>query len=924
DGSGFEYTTWSVIVSNINSIYYTANWQIQPDSYFFDRWPQGKNFIHIRVFDLVPTQSVLYGVFYVLKDTLPPIIDDLQEDATYFVNTQGTTYNVDFKDLGIGVTTAQYCVAYSSVDFEATKILDWTNIFSGAPQSNYTTNWQVAFESLQEWATNYVFVRCFDGLAHSTGPIYVFSVLKDTTPPTSPQLLSPQEEDLLCVCEVNFEWSSSFDTRSGVKEYELQVSTVVMFGPLYYSTITTLTNHTTIFADAKYIFRVRAKDYAGNFSLWSATKSFLVDTKAPTVVDNQDGYNVWLSSDPGPVWDVDFKDIGSGITTIQYRICLKPGNFDSDVLINWTNIYSGVAISSYTINWGLSLGHFELLPEGTSYVSVRCFDKVGLSTTVADVFYIRKDTSAPTLSGVDSQGTTDTTWRNTSKPTGYDVNFHDPYSLLKDAWYCVSTNTQATPPLVINWTPIFSNLNSAEYLTNWNVSFGLLIEATTNYVSVRVRDNLLHMATYYDVFFVLKDVTKPTIVDNTPENFDSNWYKSNPGSIYDVDFFDKGGSKLQKVQTKVMTGSLLSGATVWDWADTILAINSTYYTTNWSLNFDALSEGKNFISVRAYDNANNFETLIDAFFVLKDTTAAIIVKNSWEEDLWYAYPPTVDIDFVDTVSGIEKFDIIVSTDVEQGFNLALIPWITVLTTNTYSYTQNWQIPQIVFDTMVSGVTNYCWVRVFDFAGNVSTSSWYFMVKKDTAGVEIVDNEAPGEDSIWRNNPYERTYNVDFYSLGVSKLSSAEYTAYTASNMGGVKLFDWKEIPGFVPGTTYFVTDWRIGLDEFENLKDSATNYISVRCKNEAGSVKVLLDVFVVKKDTTAPSVPLLSFPLNGQATNQLLVNFTWQPAYDLASGVFGYEFYVSTTSDFSVFTSSFLTTGYLYLIRRYILLAITS
>ena len=161
------------------------------------------------------------------------------------------------------------------------------------------------------------------------------------------------------------------------------------------------------------------------------------------------------------------------------------------------------------------------MPEGTSYVSVRCFDIVGLSTQVVDVFYIKKDTSSPTISGADSYGTTVTTWTNTSRL--YDLNFHDPHSLLKDAWYCVSTNTYASPPLVINWTPLFTNLNQADYLTDWSPNFAVLLEKVTNYVSVRVQDNLLHITTYYDRFFILKDITKPTIVNNHPSGFDSTW-----------------------------------------------------------------------------------------------------------------------------------------------------------------------------------------------------------------------------------------------------------------------------------------------------------------------------------------------------------------------------------------------------------------
>jgi len=466
--------------------------------------------------------------------------------------------------------------------------------------------------------------------------------------------------------------------------------------------------------------------------------------------------------------------------------------------------------------------------------------------------------------------------------------------------------------LIKDWTAIFTNLNQKEYTTDWSVDFASLQDGGTNYVSIKLTDILGQTATYYDIFFILKDITKPTIVNNMPSGSDSNWRNYDPGAIYNVGVYDlpTDGSKLSKVQTKVMTGALLTGATVYDWTDRILNINSTYYVDNWGLDFNSLWEGKNYVSVRVYDNAGNFETLTDAFFVLKDTTAPSYTKNpTWDENAWYAYPPTVDVDFNDATSGsgVKGFDIIVSTDVGQGLSLALCPWTQVVSTNTYSYTQNWRIPQSVFDAMISGVTNYCWVRVYDFAANTTTVSDYvFIVKKDTAGVKIVDNEPEGEDTVWRStyNYAQRSYNIDFYFLGLTPLAAVEYTAYTGPNFTGQKAFDWKTIPGFTPGTTYYETDWQISEADFNLLFDGATNYISVRCWNTAGSTATLKDVFFVKKDTTPPTTPVLSAPLDGTNTNQLNINFVWQPSNDLASGVYGYEIYISTTSDFSVWTSS--------------------
>ncbi|MDI6642263.1 MAG: hypothetical protein QME68_08160, partial [Elusimicrobiota bacterium] len=253
DGTGFEYTTWSVIVSNIGAVSYTANWQIQPDSYFFNNWPQGKNYVHVRVFDLFPSQATLNNAFHIMKDTAPPFVVDLQDGDTTWQRISGKTYNVDFQDYGIGVSTIWYRVYSSSItQNETTLLLDWTTIYAGAPVSAYTTDWQVDFDSLQEWATNYITVRCFDDFNYSVTSASVFFVLKDTTPPTLPTPSTPSDNALLSNQTVNFSWTASVDTRSGVDNYTLQISTISDFSVIYYSTITQSSEHLITISDGFY------------------------------------------------------------------------------------------------------------------------------------------------------------------------------------------------------------------------------------------------------------------------------------------------------------------------------------------------------------------------------------------------------------------------------------------------------------------------------------------------------------------------------------------------------------------------------------------------------------------------------------------------------------------------------------------------
>ncbi|MDI6756916.1 MAG: PQQ-binding-like beta-propeller repeat protein [Endomicrobiia bacterium] len=368
-----------------------------------------------------------------------------------------------------------------------------------------------------------------------------------------------------------------------------------------------------------------------------------------------------------------------------------------------------------------------------------------------------------------------------------------------------------------------------------------------------------------------------------------------------------------------MTGNLLSGATVWDWMDhtDLTSSNSTFYLSNWNLNFAGLREGRNYVSAGVFDGASNFQTASDVFFVQKDTTPPSITKNStWDETRWCAVAPVVDVDFNDAVSGsgLGGFDVRATTDPAASPASWLTSWVVASATATFSFTENWTLPQTIFDAMLAQTTNYCWTRTYDLAGNTTTVSNYsFYVKKDTAGVSIADNEGAGEDAVWRSTSTERAYRVHFYSLGTANLESARYTAYTQGARGGQQLFNWTEIPGFVPGAASHETDWYFGPAQFEQLRDGATNYISAMCWNTAGSTVTLDDVFVVKKDTTPPATPILSAPLDASATGQVTVNFAWLSSADLASGTSSYALQISTDTGFGIINQSTTTSPPFYL-----------
>jgi len=102
---------------------------------------------------------------------------------------------------------------------------------------------------------------------------------------------------------------------------------------------------------------------------------------------------------------------------------------------------------------------------------------------------------------------------------------------------------------------------------------------------------LLHATTAYDVFMFLKDVTKPTLLDNQTD--DTVWRRVDPGAVYDADFFDAGGSQLAQVQYTVATATGLPGGVgdILGWTAIAFQRERHLLYRSWGINFAANHTG---------------------------------------------------------------------------------------------------------------------------------------------------------------------------------------------------------------------------------------------------------------------------------------------------------------------------------------------
>jgi len=128
------------------------------------------------------------------------------------------------------------------------------------------------------------------------------------------------------------------------------------------------------------------------------------------------------------------------------------------------------------------------------------------------------------------------------------------------------------------------------------VNFDLL-KPGYNYIDVRCWDIAGSTRTITDAFYIKKDTTPPVIIDN--QTGDNIWRDTDPGATYNVDFKDTA-SKLNKAQYIVYSSSGMGSSLIINWTDIFNNLNQENYTSEWSVDFNSLKQGINYISFHFY------------------------------------------------------------------------------------------------------------------------------------------------------------------------------------------------------------------------------------------------------------------------------------------------------------------------------------
>ena len=211
-----------------------------------------------------------------------------------------------------------------------------------------------------------------------------------------------------------------------------------------------------------------------------------------------------------------------------------------------------------------------------------------------------------------------------------------------------------------------------------------------------------------------------------------------------------------------------------------------------------------------------------------------------------------DVDFDDSGSsnsGLDRFEVKSST---ANWD-TLASWTPALSgINQGVYTQDWTIPQGVWEAMMEGASNYISLQVVDRVGNTTTYMDAFSVLKDTTPPVIISNYVAPAGLL-------TVYPGDVDSLrfedALSGLYRAQYSVSTDVDYPGAEVIGWTTIamPALTAGATFYEP---IVSYDFVQLANAPANYFSFRAVDIAGSTHVYKSVFAIGKNVSGPGIAI--------------------------------------------------------------------
>ncbi|MCK5583805.1 MAG: hypothetical protein KAI33_08445, partial [Elusimicrobiales bacterium] len=305
----------------------------------------------------------------------------------------------------------------------------------------------------------------------------------------------------------------------------------------------------SLIPNTTYYFRTKSRNWSLTESAYSDYISTLTYAAIPSTAPWTD---VSVSSAVAR-WDFNNNPVGTTLFS-----CEISSHSDFSLIADSSDTYNDSALFT------------GLQPTTTYYGRVKAFNRTFNATRfiqLADIktfFDPALDTSSPTIT---NNQTGDDIWRSTDTAL-YDIDFADTGgSEISKFQIMVATDSGAASGILASWTDVMTGMNTSSYSDDWQLPlsvFDAMIEGVTNYISVRVYDNVSNSSTTIDAFYVQKDTTPPVIsVDYTAP---VEYLSENPGPVSTVTFSD-AVSKLYKTQYSISSNQLSADENILVWTD---------------------------------------------------------------------------------------------------------------------------------------------------------------------------------------------------------------------------------------------------------------------------------------------------------------------------------------------------------------------
>ncbi|RLC68044.1 MAG: hypothetical protein DRH97_04040, partial [Chloroflexi bacterium] len=209
--------------------------------------------------------------------------------------TPDQTPTFDWTDSGHTLVTYTLQVATDPGFTDPSMVINQT----GIEESEYTP-------TTMAYDTYYWRVRAKLGPVYSEwSETWSFFIAEDVIPPTTPDLLSPDDNSTIANPGVYFDWTDAYDAY-GIDYYTLQVATDENFDTIVFDLTSGNSENIITFTETgSYYWRVRAVDNSGLIGNWSEVFTFtlIMDTEPPIVELLYPVGNEYLSGTVIILWD---------------------------------------------------------------------------------------------------------------------------------------------------------------------------------------------------------------------------------------------------------------------------------------------------------------------------------------------------------------------------------------------------------------------------------------------------------------------------------------------------------------------------------------------------------------------------------------------------------------------------------------------